>query len=642
MKLMNKKTLLAFLMMAGFSAPLAVQAAPNTVSPNKVYVNLFEWRYTDIEKECKDFLGPKGFGAVQVSVPSEAIANNGRWYERYQPVSYKLDSRLGTRTDLANMVATCRGEGVAIYFDVVLNHMAAEPGDGKGESGSAYTPAISYSGPGYTAGDFHGACDVTDSSALNVHDCRISHLPDLATGKPNVRTTLGNYLKDLLNLGAAGFRLDAAKHMPADDLKIILANAGGLNLNTARDFPDLKNLPWITEEDAGGFGPITQDEIDKYFSLGTANEFHYKDVLRDKFDYHATGQGLADLRGILPVNETENNPGHMFASRKATVFVCNHDGERRNACMNRDYGPMFNLANVFMLAYPYGQPQLQSGFLIPGPPGDGPGQKASVPIPGTPVYNSPTATPDGTKWDLQHRLPEIANMVAFRNETENYKKVDDWFVDPSNKNRVAFHRGDRGFIAINRDDDSAWSPTNVKTGMAPGQYCNVINGQLNATRTGCVDQNNNPTDVITVKSDGTVDLNLKKLGDAPPLPAVAIHAGQQINSACGSVPVTFTVSNANTVFGQNVYVAGDDANIVGKRQELGPWKPTDDNALNIQGSGANATWTRTLRLPPSTAIKYKFMKSGAVADVWESGADRTVTTQACGEASAVPAVNFRF
>lgn len=32
-------------------------------------VHLFEWKWKDIAVECERFLGPKGFGGVQVSAP---------------------------------------------------------------------------------------------------------------------------------------------------------------------------------------------------------------------------------------------------------------------------------------------------------------------------------------------------------------------------------------------------------------------------------------------------------------------------------------------------------------------------------------------------------------------------------------------
>lgn len=34
-------------------------------------VHLFEWKWKDIANECETFLGPNGFGGVQVSPPTE-------------------------------------------------------------------------------------------------------------------------------------------------------------------------------------------------------------------------------------------------------------------------------------------------------------------------------------------------------------------------------------------------------------------------------------------------------------------------------------------------------------------------------------------------------------------------------------------
>ena len=74
------------------------------------------------------FLGPYGFGGVQVSPPYEhaVIGNPFRpWWERYQPVSYELTSRSGNENEFKEMVARCNNVGVRIYVDAVINHMAA-------------------------------------------------------------------------------------------------------------------------------------------------------------------------------------------------------------------------------------------------------------------------------------------------------------------------------------------------------------------------------------------------------------------------------------------------------------------------------------------------------------------------------------
>jgi len=45
----------------------------NTVSGRSVMVHLFEWKWADIAAECENFLGPNGFGGVQVKLKIETI-----------------------------------------------------------------------------------------------------------------------------------------------------------------------------------------------------------------------------------------------------------------------------------------------------------------------------------------------------------------------------------------------------------------------------------------------------------------------------------------------------------------------------------------------------------------------------------------
>ena len=42
-------------------------------------VHLFEWKWRDIANECETFLGPSGFGGVQVSPPTENTVITLEW-----------------------------------------------------------------------------------------------------------------------------------------------------------------------------------------------------------------------------------------------------------------------------------------------------------------------------------------------------------------------------------------------------------------------------------------------------------------------------------------------------------------------------------------------------------------------------------
>lgn len=54
-----------------FTILLSTVAAHNKthyLNGNDGMVHLFEWKWSDIAKECENFLGPMGFGGVQVSL----------------------------------------------------------------------------------------------------------------------------------------------------------------------------------------------------------------------------------------------------------------------------------------------------------------------------------------------------------------------------------------------------------------------------------------------------------------------------------------------------------------------------------------------------------------------------------------------
>ncbi|KAG5669628.1 hypothetical protein PVAND_017513 [Polypedilum vanderplanki] len=206
-------------------------------------VHLFEWKWNDIANECETFLAPNGFAGVQTSVPIENVIAQGRpWWERYQPVSYKLETRSGNRQQFADMVRRCNA-GVRIYPDVIINHMAAMDGVGTGGSISQVSnynfPAVPYS-----SYDFNPRCGIYNYGNVNeVRNCWLQGLSDLAAHTEYVRIKTSEYLNDLIDLGVA-----------------------------AHGFP-ANARPFIAQEviDLGGEA-ISRDE---YLHIGTITEFKF-------------------------------------------------------------------------------------------------------------------------------------------------------------------------------------------------------------------------------------------------------------------------------------------------------------------------------------------------------------------------------
>lgn len=464
------------------------------------FVHLFEWPWQDLATECENVLGPAGWEAVQVSPPQEhAVVTGYPWWQRYQPVSYALESRSGTAVEFADMVARCGAAGVDVYVDAVLNHMTA--GSGTGSGGTVYTK---YAYPGlWTAADFHPACGVSDyQNAANVQDCELLGLADLRTGRASVRARLTEYLLSLVRLGVDGFRLDAAKHIQPVELDSILGA-----VNTLADAEGLP-LPYFFAEviDYGGEAVGARD----YFGLGYATggsaditEFRYRAV-GEKFAL-AGGQTPSQLSGL------SSQGWGLIPSDKSVVFIQNHDTQRDAGSPAVRYGDgdAYRLANVFMLAHPYGYPKVMSGYAFVtssgggrdvGPPSGAGGE--TLPVSCAPSLEDA----DPGDWVCEHRDPAISAMVTFRRAVAGAPLTGWW---DNGAGAVAFSRGDRGFVALNRETASV--TLDVATPMTPGTYCDLLTGGL--VQGVCAGRR------IEVASDGRVRFDLEAGR------AVAIHDG---------------------------------------------------------------------------------------------------------------------
>jgi alpha-amylase len=476
------------------------QAAERTT-----FVHLFEWNWQDVATECETFLGPKGYSAVQVSPPSEHIQGD-QWWTRYQPVSYVLQSRGGNRQQFEDMVSRCNAAGVDIYVDAVINHMAH--GSGTGTAGSSYGDK-SY--PIYSPQDFHQTCPITDyQNRWEVQNCELVGLPDLATEAGYVQDTLAAYLNDLVNIGVAGFRLDASKHMPAADIASILSKVNG--------------TPLVFQEVIDqGFETITASE---YTGNGLVTEFKYSVEIGNVF---REGQlswlsSFGEAWGFLP-------------SYQAVVFVDNHDNQRGHGgagnVITFEDGRLYDLANVFMLAYPYGYPKVMSSYDFHGDTDAG--------NPGVPVHNSGQLECFADKWQCEHRWSYIAGGVDFRNNTSGDWSVSNWW--DNGNNQIAFSRGSEGFVAINKESFNLTQ--NLYTGLAEGTYCNVLKGGISADKQSC----NGET--INVSATGHASLNIA------PWDAVAIHHNARLeNTNTADWQRTVIFIQAQTSSGQDMFVRG--------------------------------------------------------------------------------------
>jgi alpha-amylase len=465
-----------------------------------VFVHLFEWKWPDVAAECENVLGPAGYEAVQVSPPQEHITLQGSpWWIRYQPVSYSVGrSRSGTEAEFTAMVSRCKAAGVDIYVDAVINHMSA--GAGTGSNGTVYTK---YNYPSlYTQADFHSQCAISDyQSAANVQDCELVGLADLNTGSAAVQQKIADYLVALVRMGVAGFRIDAAKHMQPVELDAILDRVNQAVSAEGRALPY-----WFAEViDNGGEAVRREQYYGLAFGTGGAadiTEFRYRGT-GDRF-LTGSAQKLVDLKSFSQL------AWNLMPADKAVVFLENHDTQRGSGISYRE-GTAFRLANVWMLAQPYGYPSVMSSYAFDrnSSAGDDAGPPSTGGVTNDVACAASLETATIGTWVCEHRDPVILRMVGFRHAVAS-ADLNHWWDNGANA--IAFSRGDKGFVAISRE--SAPVAAAVPTGLPVGTYCDVLTGgKAGATCAGTS---------VMVDAAGILQLAL------PANTAIAIHTGTRL------------------------------------------------------------------------------------------------------------------
>jgi alpha-amylase len=498
----------------GLPAPMVVVKAGD--GPRSVVLELFGWRWDDVARECETLLGPGGFAAVQVSPPNEhRLITGNPWWQRYEPVSHLLGSSSGDAAAFSDMVGRCANAGVRVYADVVFNHMTGEPLEddplwGIGSAGSSYDYKAY---PDFGPEDFHpegpNGCDAgaKDVDRAALQRCALCGRADLDTEADRVQDRFGAYLNGLLDMGVSGFHIGAAEHMAAGDIAGILARVQGLPVV----YQEARDVPSATVR------------AREYLINGQVTEFGYGERVAAALRHG----GLRDLARLGRGGGAED----LLPGDRALVFVDHHAMQRGGmqreqgevAVLSRRDGALYELAHVFMLAWPYGTPRVVSGYAFAdadtGPPSEADG--TTLPVHGAQGLG---CSPSGEAgWACEHRRPAIAAMIGFRNATEG-APVEHWWSDPDAE-RIAFARGERGFVVINNTDEPM--RRQLETGLPAGRYCNVlvteaIGGGCRPLSTVAIDaqapeQGIDPPLELVVADDGKATVEL------PPRSAAAVH-----------------------------------------------------------------------------------------------------------------------
>ena len=173
-------------------------------------LHAWDWKFTDVTKNMKD-IAESGYSLVQVSPCQvcESASTNNDWWKLYQPYDYKFGNSLGSADEFKEMCATAKDYGISIVVDVVANHMAGTGqgacGDRKGEVDSWWTNDKFHNTGVKFTGEYDNNREMMVRSNIG--------MPDIDTGREDVQQRMVNYLESMLDMGAGGFRYDAAKHI---------------------------------------------------------------------------------------------------------------------------------------------------------------------------------------------------------------------------------------------------------------------------------------------------------------------------------------------------------------------------------------------------------------------------------------------
>mgnify|MGYP002132222120 FL=1 len=245
-----------------------------------------------------------------------------------------------------------------------------------------------------------------------------------------------------------GFRIDAARHIPAADLQAIEAL---LPANT-----------YFLQEVASKLSP----DIAEYYPTGDVWEFDWVSLMKTSFIETGAAQ-------FLPSQIKDSS---LQPSQNVVTMVTNHDTERNGSAITTDDAAKQQLAFIYTLASNYGKPMVYSGYSFsdydsaPNLLSSGKVANASCP--------SGTATPKtsykNSQFTCQHRWKGVEAMIAWRDTVGDATETG----VKGSMGILSFGRGEAGHVVMNSNTKT--TRVKIKTQMAAGKYCDLITGGRNA------------------------------------------------------------------------------------------------------------------------------------------------------------------
>lgn len=193
---------------------------PSETTDGNIF-HAFCWKYSDITLNLPS-IAEANFKSVQISPVQQPKNGGATWWSFYQPLSFSIadNSTLGTKEELKTLCSTAEKYNISIIADIVFNHLANIDDDHLESDGTPtvspdveqYEPEIYAQRNADSNPTFHHDKNAQSSGAITQYYA-YGNLPDLNTANPLVQQRSLDLLKECIDVGIDGFRLDAAKHI---------------------------------------------------------------------------------------------------------------------------------------------------------------------------------------------------------------------------------------------------------------------------------------------------------------------------------------------------------------------------------------------------------------------------------------------
>ncbi|WP_110931773.1 alpha-amylase family glycosyl hydrolase [Paenibacillus bouchesdurhonensis] len=641
-------------------------------SPSCTNLKLYcggDWRGI-INKISDGYFAGMGISALWISQPVENIYSiidysgvKNTSYHGYWARDFKqTNPAFGSMTDFQELIDTAHAHNIKIIIDFAPNHTspASETQPSFAENGRLYDNGSLIAG--YTAdtnGIFHHNLG-TDFSSLE--DGIYRNLYDLADINHHNNTT-DTYFKEAiklwLDMGIDGIRVDAVKHMPQGWQKNWMAYISGYK-------PVFTFGEWFL-----GVGENDPNNIHFANESGMSLlDFRFgqkvRQVFRDNTD------NMYGLNNML----TETTAEYTHIHDQVT-FIDNHDMDRFKLGNNNrrlEQALAFTLTSRGVPAIYYGTEQYMAGNGDPG---------------NRPFMNSfSTAT---TAYQVIGKLAPLRKSnpaIAYGSTQESWINNDVYIYERKfggSTALIAINRSETAAASI------TGLQTSLPAGTYADELGGLLDGNsITVNTTGSVTAFNLPAGAAAVwqyvanetapiignigpdlgKAGTTLTIDGRGFGDikgtvffgttavtdsqiiqwedsqiqvivpaaAPGSHNVKVRSAESVDSNSYSsfslltgdqVSIRVIVNNASTVYGENVYLTGNTA-------ELGNWDPNKAiGPLFNQIIAAYPSWYYDISVPAGTELQFKLIKKNGTAVTWEGGANHTYTAPVSGVGTVV-------